>query len=132
MLKWRKVMADMAQESEAIKITDTSGILMPTEPLTERQFECLVLIYQYFIAQRFYPSQKELAAALNIKSNVAVTFTGPLKKKGYLISVPGRQRNMRLTETAIRLLTEKGVIKGPSQMTLPEGGLQEKEVDKLL
>jgi len=97
-------------------------ILKPVEPLTERQFECLAFIYEYFMTHKYYPTQKEIAEALKIKSNVAVVFTDPLQRKGHLYVEPGRHRNIRLTAQALELLEEKGVIKKPLQMRLLNGG----------
>ncbi len=109
--------------AEAGRTTDKgrADILKPVEPLTQRQFECLTYIYKYFMAHRYYPTQKEITEALKIKSNVAVVFTNPLQRKGYLYVEPGRRRNIRLTTQALKLLEERGVIKEPSQMTFLNG-----------
>ncbi len=98
-----------------------ADILNPIEPLTQRQFESLTYIYKYFMVHRYYPTQKEIAEAMKIKSNVAVAFTNPLQRKGYLYVEPGRRRNIRLTTQALKLLEERGVIKEPSQMTFLNG-----------
>jgi len=116
MPKKRKI--DMLQ-TPALKAEKVPEVLKPVEPLTDRQFECLKFIYGYFITRRFYPTQREIAEALGVRSNTAAFFTGPIEKKGYLHVEPGRRRNIRLTPLAIKLLTEKGVIKEETQIPLP-------------
>ncbi len=112
-------MLQAAAPAAEAEIEQVPEILRPIEPLTDRQFECLKFIYLYFVERRYYPTQKEIAEGLGVKSNTAAFFTEPIVKKGYLFLEPGRHRNIRLTPLAIKLLTEKGVIKEASQMPLP-------------
>lgn len=118
----RKKMLDMLQtalHAEAGMKNGILEILSPVETLTDRQFECLKFIYLYFIERRYYPTQKEIAAGLGVKSNTAAFFTGPMQKKGYLYVEQGRHRNIRLTQLAIELLREKKIITEAAQMQLP-------------
>jgi SOS-response transcriptional repressor LexA len=79
-------------------------------PLTERQTECLVFIYNYFIEHRYYPTQREIVQKMNLKTNSAATFIEPLRKKGYLKKEPGKRRNIDLTRMAIEKLKFIGVV----------------------
>jgi Mn-dependent DtxR family transcriptional regulator len=77
-------------------------IVLP--PLTERQAECLVYLFNYFSEYRYYPTQREIAKKMNIKTNSAATFIEPLQKKGYLEKEPGKNRNINLTHSALQKL----------------------------
>ncbi len=73
-------------------------------PLTDRQAECLMYLLTYFSEFRYYPTQREIAKKMKLKTNSAATFLEPLRKKGYLEKEPGRNRNIRLTNLAIHKL----------------------------
>jgi Mn-dependent DtxR family transcriptional regulator len=77
----------------------------PLPRLTKRQIECLRFIATYLMQHNDYPSQKEIAIAMGLRSNTAYTFTEPLQKKGYLNKTyeVGR-RNLRLTNLADKIL----------------------------
>src|SRR5208282_390061 len=107
-----------AETAIAAEVDEVPENLRPFEPLTDRQFECLKFIYLYFVERRYYPTQKEIAEGLGVKSNTAAFFTEPIQKKRYLHVEPGRHRNIRLTPLAIKLLTEKGVITEAFQLPL--------------
>jgi len=70
-------------------------------PLTERQSECLVYLFSYFSEYRYYPTQREIANKMNLKTNSAATFLEPLRKKGYLEKESGKNRNIHLTHSAL-------------------------------
>ena len=78
-------------------------------PLTERQAECLVYLYNYFLEHRYYPTQREIVKKMNLKTNSAATFIEPLRKKGYLEKEPGKRRNISLTHMAIEKLKFMGI-----------------------
>lgn len=70
-------------------------------PLTEKQGECLKIILEFFIEHRYYPTQREVAAAMNLRSSTAESYLEPLRRKGYLArKVKRRRRNIRLTSKA--------------------------------
>jgi DNA-binding MarR family transcriptional regulator len=73
-------------------------------PLTERQAECLIYLFNYFSEYRYYPTQREIAKKMNLKTNSAATFLEPLRKKGYLEKEPGKNRNINLTHSALQKL----------------------------
>lgn len=78
-------------------------------PVTEKQGKCLEFILNYFLENRFYPTQREVALAMGVKSNTAEMYIQPLESKGYLMRKPGRQRNIRLTPDALERLKLLGV-----------------------
>ena len=78
-------------------------------PVTDRQAKCLEFVWDYFLKNRFYPTQREVAHALNIQSNTAEVHLGPLIEKGYLTREPGRHRNIRLTQDGLEKLKLMGV-----------------------
>jgi DNA-binding MarR family transcriptional regulator len=70
-------------------------------PLTDRQAKCLEYILNYFLENRYYPTQREVAQAMDIQSSTAEMYLQPLVEKGYLMrernknSKRGKQRNIR-------------------------------------
>jgi DNA-binding MarR family transcriptional regulator len=84
--------ADSATRLEALKV-------LP--PLTEKQGQCLKFILEYFIEHRYYPTQREVATAMNLQSSTAESYLEPLRRKGYLArKVKQQRRNIRLTSKA--------------------------------
>lgn len=74
-------------------------------PLSEKQVQCLRFILDYFVEHKFYPTQREVAAAMKIKSTTADSYLVPLRQKGYLRRKTKRQRrNIRLTTLALQKL----------------------------
>ena len=61
-------------------------------PVTEKQGRCLEFILNYFLENRYYPTQREVAEAMKVRSNTAEMYLQPLEHKGYLVREPGRQR----------------------------------------
>lgn len=84
------------------------GSLVVLPPLTEKQAQCLRFIHEYFAEHRYYPTQREVAEAMNLQSSTAETFLEPLRRKGYLHRKVRRQRrNIRLTPKARQKLELK-------------------------
>jgi Mn-dependent DtxR family transcriptional regulator len=70
--------------------------------LTDKQNLCLKFIYDFYEKNRFYPSHREIAQALIVKTTNMRPYLLPLEKKGYLINDESDSgRNMRLTERAL-------------------------------
>ncbi len=70
-------------------------------PLSEGQGRCLKFILEFFIEHRYYPTQREVADKMNLKSSTAESYLEPLRRKGYLARKVRRQRrNIRLTSKA--------------------------------
>jgi DNA-binding MarR family transcriptional regulator len=78
-------------------------------PLTAKQGKCLQFILGYFLENRYYPTQRELAVVMGIQSNTAEMYLQPLEQKGYLMREPNKQRNIRLTQAALERLQLMGV-----------------------
>lgn len=78
-------------------------------PLTEKQAKCLEYIFDYFARNRYYPTHREVAAAMSVRSNTAEIYIEPLERKGYLLREEGKQRNLRLTPEALERLQLNGV-----------------------
>lgn len=77
-------------------------------PVTARQYECLRYIYDYFRRHQYYPSQREICSAMNLRTATAATYLIPLGTKGYVRKDPAsRRRNIRLTEEALRLIEKE-------------------------
>lgn len=105
----------MSEEIRELTITQAEGALPTPDtlkvlpPLTKKQGRCLEFILNYFVANRYYPTQREVAEAMEIRSNTAEMYLQPLEQKGYLHREPNRQRNIRLTAEALERLRLMGV-----------------------
>ncbi len=88
------------------------------EQLSKRQKECLTFIAWYSQNNHMYPTQKEIAIALNLKSNSAWSYTEALKKKKYLrVAQNTGRRNLRLTKIAYEALTVHDLLPWESKNT---------------
>lgn len=77
-------------------------------PLTENQAKCLVYITNFFLRHRYYPTHREIAEAMGLRTNTAEMYLAPLVQKGYLVRQRGRHRNIRITKSAISRLELMG------------------------
>jgi DNA-binding MarR family transcriptional regulator len=97
-------MLEDTQSINAIPVSesgDGNGSVKVLPPLTDKQAQCLKYIHDYFVAHRYYPTQREVAEAMNLQSSTAETYLEPLRRKGYLHKRARRQRrNIRLTPKA--------------------------------
>jgi Mn-dependent DtxR family transcriptional regulator len=89
--------------------TLTSDSLKVLPPVTEKQAKCLEFILNYFLENRYYPTQREVAKEMGIQSNTAEMYLQPLEDKGYLTREPNKQRNIRLTQDGLERLKMLGV-----------------------
>jgi len=105
-------MDPLKDQKDAVQINiNEINDLAPLPPLTERQAECLYYLFKYFSENHYYPTQREIVMQMNLRSNSAVTFLGPLLKKGYITKIPGKNRNISLTNSALlklKLMEKKG------------------------
>jgi Mn-dependent DtxR family transcriptional regulator len=76
--------------------------------LTDNQAKCLLYIYNFYTEHKHFPTQREIARALGIRSNTAAMYTDPLIRKGYLVRVSERERNIRLTNDGLKRLRLMG------------------------
>jgi Mn-dependent DtxR family transcriptional regulator len=97
------------EEAPAPRAALAPDALKVLPPLTENQAKCLQFILNFFAEHRFYPTQREMAEAMNIKSNTAEMYVAPLVQKGYLQREPVKQRNIRLTSDGLERLRMMGV-----------------------
>lgn len=87
----------------------TDPLLKVLPPLTQNQARCLQYILDYFLENRYYPTHREVAREMGVRSNTAEMYLQPLVAKGYLVRERGRQRNIRLTQEALERLERLGV-----------------------
>ncbi len=70
--------------------------------LTVKQNNCLRFIFDFYESNRFYPSHREIADALEVNTTNMRPYLTPLEKKGYItIDDADSSRNIRLTEMAL-------------------------------
>jgi len=100
-------------QSNEIIFVQNEEDLIPLPPLTVRQTECLLFIFNYFTEHRYYPTQREIAKQMNLKTNSAAIYIEPLLKKGYVEKEPGKSRNIHITKAGLMKLRliEKSINK---------------------
>lgn len=72
--------------------------------LTAKQHTFLEAVLKYFGRHRHYPTQRELAEIIGIRSTNVEAYLKPLVEKGYISREPRRRRNIRLTSNALEKL----------------------------
>lgn len=102
-------MSKNANQSKASSRLIENTVLKILPPVTPKQGKCLEFILNFFIENRYYPTQREVAAAMGIRSNTAEMYIQPLVQKGYLTRESGKQRNIRLMPEALERLEMIGV-----------------------
>lgn len=97
-------MSEAVHSSNVTLLSDALGVrgsLAVLPQLTDKQTRCLRFIHEYFTEHRYYPTQREVARAMNLQSSTAELYLEPLRRKGYLQRKVRRQRrNIRLTTKA--------------------------------
>jgi DNA-binding MarR family transcriptional regulator len=102
MLNRENFMGPLKDQKDDVQIiTNEIDDLAPLPRLTERQAECLHYLFTYFSENHYYPTQREITAQMNLKTNSAATFLDPLLKKGYITKIPSKNRNIKLTRSAL-------------------------------
>lgn len=97
------------EATSARAATPASASLRVLPPVTEKQGRCLEFILNFFADHRYYPTHREIAEGMRIRSNTAEMYLQPLELKGYLQREPNRRRNIRLTDDALEKLQLMGV-----------------------
>lgn len=70
--------------------------------LTDKQNLCLRFIHDFYQRNRFYPSHREIAQALIVKTTNMRPYIAPLEKKGYImVDDSDSGRNIRLTRRGL-------------------------------
>ena len=96
--------------TKAKKVSTTTVVRKPAArlkvlpALTEKQGECLLFIFNYYAAHRHFPTHREIARAMGIRSNTAAMYLDPLVEKGYLTRESREARNIRITADGVRRL----------------------------
>lgn len=95
------------------KIRKGGGAAAPLKilpALTEKQGECLLFIFNYYAEHRHFPTHREIAQAMGIKSTTAAMYLDPLVEKGYLKRAgKGKTaRNIRVTVDGLERLRMLG------------------------
>ena len=65
-----------------------------------------------------YPTQREIAAAMGLRTTTAATYLEPLEKKGVVARAGRGHRNVRITEQGVRVLGRMGVSTSGLQLEL--------------
>lgn len=95
---------------------DEKKLIMPVFPkLTDKQLECLRLVFNFYSEHLYYPTRREIAQVLSISAQAAHYQVEALIKKGYLLRVEDESRNIRVNPDSETILKHLGIIK-------PEGG----------
>jgi len=79
--------------------------------LTQKQGDCLLFIFNYYARNMHFPTHREIAKEMGIRSTTAAMYIDPLIEKGYLTRAGGAKkeaRNIRLTADGIRRLKLMG------------------------
>lgn len=84
-------------------------MLEPEPVLTDRQAECLRYLYRYFREHAYYPTQREIAEAMGLRTTTAAVYLDPLEKKGVVTRAGRSRRNVRITPQGVRMLRRLGV-----------------------
>lgn len=114
----KRMLTDRSPEAERERLRELtmkdvkkliSAPLKVLPPITEKQAKCLQFIWDYYRENMYYPTQREVASAMNVQSNTAEMYLQPLTQKGYLQREPRKQRNIRLTSNALEKLSMMGV-----------------------
>lgn len=98
------------RDSTPPRETGLDSTILP--PLTEKQRKCLEFILRFFLRHRFYPTHREIAKAMSIRSTTAEMYLEPLEKKGYIERKAGAHRKIRITPEALERLKLDGLEGG--------------------
>lgn len=86
-------------------------------PLSERQQVLLRFLWDFYQTRRYFPTHRECAEALKLRSTQVGGYLEPLIKKGYVVRLNQPSRNITLTQLAVdRLRVDIGAI---NQTMLP-------------
>lgn len=73
-------------------------------PLSERQLVLLRYLWNYYADHRYFPTHRECALAMNLRSTQVGGYLEPLIKKGYVQRLALGARNITLTPIALERL----------------------------
>ena len=81
---------------------DSIAMVAPARDLTERQQKVLTFICRTWFTKRAIPSARDLAHAMERKTSNPRAFLQPLVRKGYITTVKGQARNIRITDLGLQ------------------------------
>jgi len=81
---------------------DSITMAAPTRDLTERQQKVLSFICRTWFTKRAIPSARDLAYAMERKTSNPRAFLEPLVRKGYITTIKGQARNIRITDLGLQ------------------------------
>jgi len=99
------------RETKKMKGIDQSAVAAPLKvlpALTDKQSECLLFIFNYYSKHKHFPTHREIAKAMEIRSSTAAMFLDPLVEKGYLTRSGREARNIRITLDGVERLKLMG------------------------
>ncbi|MDI9570419.1 MAG: hypothetical protein QM278_06825 [Pseudomonadota bacterium] len=75
-------------------------------PLSPKQREVLVYLFEYFHDHNYYPTHREIVNHIGVAGTTAAAYVNPLIAKGYVEKTvaAGRGRNIRITELGLTYL----------------------------
>lgn len=88
-------------------------------PLTERQGQVLSWLITFSEQTGHFPTMRETASRFEVTVARIQTLVGQLEKHGYLTRIPGKARNINLTEVAKEWLLRTSEREGEPQQELP-------------
>ena len=89
---------------------------MPT--ITDKQYAILLYLYEFWIANKSYPSIRAISDNFGYKTkNAAASHLAALEKKGFIKRIPGSYKNTRITGMGMRILKQR-VEDAPAQQEL--------------
>lgn len=86
-----------------------SDRLKGAQPLSIRQKELLIFVGQYFAEYGYYPTTREMSAALKLNTPSPMGYLRPLQDKGYMLKTSDSRRKWQLTEAGADMLLTLGV-----------------------
>lgn len=101
---------------------NTQALLEHNLPqLTARQYDCLLFVFNCWRDKGHYPSHSEIGRGLGgLSRQIALRHIEGLQGKGCVERSHDRSRNIRITETGLKVLVKHGVVIG-NIMNVPQG-----------
>lgn len=74
-------------------------------PLTKKQEGVMRYLATFWSKNRHMPTQKQIGEAMGVQAAAAQGYVEALAKKGYVMRIAGRRRNLRFTSAGVEKLT---------------------------
>jgi DNA-binding MarR family transcriptional regulator len=89
-------------------------------PLSAKQRQVLTYLFKYFMAHRFYPTNREIMQHIGVRGTTAVAYLSPLEAKGYIERTSSSARNVKISVRGLEYLKFLGSASREEQLTLYE------------